>query len=132
MAIITTYSSWSMFQACPRKYQYRYIDCLVPKGRDDNLYFGGLIHECLDKWHSRNSLRGVLNIISESCAERTDNLYIKQMYHIARAMMLAYTEKYGHPHVWDKRFSTRQTEKQFENGRIVNPNTRHCSKRFRL
>lgn len=129
MSNIITYSSISTFQACPRKYQYRYIDCLVPKGRDDNLYFGGLIHECLDLWYQGETFLDLCWLISHKCIERDENPHIKQMFHIARSMMAAYIELYESP---DKRFNIDVTEKQFENGRIVNPNTGYCSKRFRF
>lgn len=148
--IITTYSMWNMFAGCPRKCQYRYFDCLVPKGRDDNLYFGGLIHECLAGFytpshigvftkdgikndiHETKDLRFafVLDIINNMCSEKEENIYIKQMFHTARSMMSTYIDKFWSEDNWDKRFTVESIEKQFDSGKIINPNTGYASKKF--
>ena len=41
-----------MFRNCRKACKWRYIEELVPLERDHNLYFGSVIHECLELWHA--------------------------------------------------------------------------------
>ena len=47
---VLSYSSWNMFRNCPRAYENRYLKYLVPKKEAESLWFGGLIHKCLEIW----------------------------------------------------------------------------------
>ena len=51
--MVTTYSMWRLFRNCRRAAEWRYLHHLVPRDRDSNLHFGALIHECLERWHTR-------------------------------------------------------------------------------
>lgn len=51
MSLTITQSSAAVYNLCPRKYQYRYDDCLVQLRRDPALEFGTMIHAALDVYH---------------------------------------------------------------------------------
>jgi hypothetical protein len=48
-----TYSSMSTFLTCRKKYKYKYVEKLRPDRKKQTLWFGSLIHNCLEMWHGR-------------------------------------------------------------------------------
>ena len=91
----TTYSMWSLFRNCRRACYWRYVKQIVPVNRKvETLWFGSLIHECLEIWHGKRELEPVLDHIDRSCVNRDAEPSVKRDWQYARAMMIAYAEKY--------------------------------------
>jgi len=124
--MVTTYSMWSLFRNCRKACDWRYVNELVPIKHDHNLSFGSLIHESLEKWHRHRDLSVVLDHIDRSLPSRSNDEGQKADWHLARAMMKSYAERYP---VED--FDVVFLEKTFE-GRIVNPATGAPSRSFVL
>lgn len=124
--IVSTYSMWSLFRNCRKAVEWRYLDHLVPLQRDRNLHFGSLIHECLQAWHQRRDLAEVLALIDRLCPHRLQDENQQRDWHLATAMMRAYTVRYA-----TDDFEVIALEKNFE-GPIVNPATGAASRSFRL
>ena len=121
----TTYSMWRLFRNCRMACKWRYIDELVPLTRNPNLYFGSVIHECLELWHGQRDLSKVIEHIDRTYVNRAQNADQKADWHLATAMMKAYAEHYA---VED--FEVVTLEKTFE-GPIVNPETGAASRKLR-
>ena len=115
--MLTTYSFWNSFRNCCKACQWRYLKGLVPLSRESALSFGTLIHSCLEMWHGGSDLSIVLDFIDKSLPNRYHDESQKFDWHLARAMMEGYAERYP---VED--FEVVALEKTFE-GRIVNPAT---------
>ena len=49
--ITTTYSFWNAFRNCRKACEWRYLKQLAPIQREQALFFGTLIHTCLEMWH---------------------------------------------------------------------------------
>jgi len=124
--IITTYSMWSLFRNCRMACKYRYTDCLVSIKRDKNLYYGSVIHECLEMWHQHRDISMVLEHIDKTYVQRSHDDNEKSDWHMATAMMNAYAERYH-----SEKFTVIELEKKFE-GSIVNPSTGAASRSFKL
>jgi hypothetical protein len=99
---------------------------LVPLQRDHNLYFGSLIHECLQSWHQRRDLAEVLALIDKLCPNRRQDEGQRRDWHLATAMMTAYAARYA-----AEDFEVIALEKNFE-GPIINPDTGAASRSFVL
>jgi hypothetical protein len=123
---ITTYSMWSLFRNCRMACKWRYIDELVPLTRDPNLYFGSVIHDCLEIWHGRRDLSKVIDHIDRTYANRAQNEDQKADWHLATAMMRAYAAHYP-----AEEFEVIALERTFQ-GPIVNPATGAASRSFVL
>lgn len=128
---LTTYSMWSAFRNCRKRYQWRYVEELVPLERNPNLRFGSLIHECLEFWHRwdnranrLNRLRSIMDYIDAACIQRTHDRRTQADWHLALAMMTGYAETYP-----EEEFEVVDLEKKFE-GPIINPVTRAQSRSF--
>ena len=123
---VSTYSMWSLFRNCRKKFEWRYIHQLVPLHRDPALSFGALIHECLELWHGNSPLADVLSHIDSSTRERHSDPAVKADYHLARAMMQGYAARYP-----TEDFITFALEETFR-GPIINPATGASSRTFTL
>ena len=121
-----TYSALSMFRDCRKAFQNRHIRQLVPVQTDDNLRFGSLIHNCLEQWHGGMSLDAVLDDIDHACERRAVDPDVKQMWHLARAMMRGYATRYP-----SEQWEVVALEKTFS-GPIINPETGAASRSFVL
>jgi len=122
----TTYSMWSAFRNCRKACQWRYLEELVPLETDQNLSFGGLIHRCLEIWHTDRDLNAVLDSIDRSFPNREQEPGEKKDWHLATAMMRGYAATYP-----TEEFEVVSLEKTFE-GEIVNPATGATSRSFVL
>lgn len=124
--MVSTYSMWSLFRNCRKAVDWRYLQQLVPLQRDHNLYFGSLIHECLQVWHQRRDLTEVLALIEKLCPNHRHDENQRRDGHLATAMMDAYAARYA-----AEDFEVIALEKNFE-GSIVNPATGAASRSFVL
>ena len=122
----TTYSMWSLFRNCRKAAHWRYFEELVPLSRDRNLYFGSLIHECLELWHRDRDLAAVLEHIDRACVARSQEPEQQRTWHLATAMMRGYATRYP-----AEDFEVVALERTFE-GSIVNPATGAQSRSFTL
>ena len=93
--IVSTYSMWSLFRNCRKAVEFRYLEQLVSLHRDQNLHFGSLIHECLEKWHTTRDLAQVLALIDRLCPQRSQDEDQQRDWHNATAMMEAYAARYA-------------------------------------
>jgi hypothetical protein len=124
--MISTYSMWSLFRNCRKAVDWRYLQQLVPLGRDRNLHFGSIIHECLQAWHQRRDLAEVLALIDRLCPNRLQDENQRRDWHLAIAMMSAYATRYAVDNL-----EVVALERNFE-GAIVNPATGAASRSFVL
>jgi len=124
--MVSTYSMWSLFRNCRKAVDWRYLQQLVPLHGDHNLYFGSLIHECLQVWHQRRDLAEVLALIGKLCPNHLHDENQRRDWHLATAMMNAYAARYA-----AEDFEVITLEKNFE-GPIVNPATGAASRSFVL
>ena len=124
--MVSTYSMWSLFRNCRKAVDWRYLQQLVPLGRDRNLHFGSIIHECLQAWHQRRDLAEVLALIDRLCPNRLQDENQRRDWHLATAMMTAYATRYAADDL-----EVVALEKNFE-GPIVNPATGAASRSFVL
>ncbi len=125
-----TYSSIQCFRTCPKKYQNRYLEGLVPKEKDDCLYFGTVIHHALETWYGlygqAYDLRcgEVLRILDEQCKDRETDTNVLKIFLQASAMMRAYMEHYRY-----EQLDIQEVEMKFT-GTIRNPDTGAESRTF--
>ena len=124
--IVTTYSALSMFRNCRKAFECRHIRGLEPLQRDENLRFGSLIHDCLEKWHGGMNLAAIEEEIDKACWRRTTDPDVKQTWHYARAIMRGYAAKYP-AEAW----GVIALEKTFS-GQIINPETGAASRSYVL
>lgn len=123
---LASYSMFSAFRNCRRKAELRYVENLVPIERDRNLRFGSEIHKYLEAWHLRRDLDEVLGLVDATYHAREGDPELKRDWHVARAMMAAYAERYS-----PEEFEVVSLEKEFR-GPIVNPRTGAASRSFDL
>ena len=124
--MVSTYSMWSLFRNCRKAVDWRYLQQIVPIQRDRNLYFGSLIHECLQTWHQRRDLAEVLALVDRLCPDRIRDENQFRDWHLATAMMKAYAARYA-----VEEFDVVALEKTFE-GPIINPASGAASRSFVL
>ncbi|MCL4552921.1 MAG: PD-(D/E)XK nuclease family protein [Candidatus Marsarchaeota archaeon] len=122
----TTYSMWNLFRSCRKACEWRYVRELVPIGRDGNLSFGSLMHECLERWHKDHDLTLALDHIDKAFVNRSLDDSQRAAWHLAQAMMNGYAACYP-----SEDFEVVALEKTFE-GSIVNPATGAASRSFTL
>ena len=98
--VLITYSMMRMFCECKKLFKYRYVDELVPATRDKNLFFGSIIHTCLEKYYSLDSEESKEEIdayITDIYAGNTnlEDIFCHSVEAIrAHAMMAAYRREY--------------------------------------
>lgn len=124
--MVTTYSMWKLFCNCRKAFEYRYLKNLVPKEINHNLFFGSVIHDCLEIWHGQRELEKVLEHIDQVYVNRAQDDHQLADWHLATAIMRSYSKHYP---VED--FEVVALEKTFE-GPIVNPDTNAASRSFLL
>ena len=126
-----TFSMLKTFRNCQRKCKFRYFEGLKPRERSENLWFGSLIHECLEL-HYRNEAWE--DFIDASTMNRDGDPDEKRMWHYAHAMMKAYAAKFpAEPFVFfaEDCYGPPAIEKKFKVP-IVNPSTGAKSRSFVL
>lgn len=124
--IVTTYSMWAQWRNCRKACWWRYVRELVPVKKVEALFFGSAIHDCLERWHRDKDLYPVLDHIDSLYPNRNGDENEKKQWHLARAMMRAYSERYAF-----EDFEVVALEKVFS-GPIINPATGAPSRTFTL
>ena len=126
-----TYSALKAFRNCRRMYDLRYNRSLVPLEEDDSLALGAMFHACLERWYKRAAdaptgqiVAEILDFIDGSYPDRFTDDRQRKNWHLARAMFLAYTEKYP-----SENFNVIAVEREFH-ATIVNPDTDCASRTF--
>lgn len=126
-----TYTALKAFRNCRRMYDLRYNRCLVPLEEDDSLALGAMFHVCLELWYKRAAdaptekvVADILDFIDGSYPDRLTDDRQRKNRHLARAMFLAYVEKYP-----SEDFDIVAVEREF-NASIVNPDTDCASRTF--
>ena len=80
----TTYSMWRLFRNCRMACKWRYIDELVPLTRNPNLYFGSVIHECLELWHGQRQTGSIRSLFRCAiCIHRVEEIRHHLIAHLA-------------------------------------------------
>lgn len=130
MKAVLTYSALNTFRTCPRKYHLRYVEHLRRQEVPEALGFGSVIHEALEQWYrlpaDSHRLLAVLDLIDAAYPNRGADEGEKARWHLARAMMTSYAERYA-----QETFEVLEVEKAFE-GVIRNPDTGRQSQTFRM
>lgn len=122
----TSYSLWRLFRNCRKACELRYIQNITPIDKNSNLAFGSIIHKCLEDWYSGVPSDQIMDQIDRNFPNRLFDEKEHAGWHLARAMMLAYIDKYA-----TKDFTPIALEKEFSVP-IVNPKTRAKSRTFNL
>jgi len=124
-----TYSASNMMRNCPRSYYYRYVQELVPLGRDETpMYFGSLIHECLEAYYNGEAKEVIQKKIDARYADKMHLPEDRRHWMVAREMMEAYMQsrpadgEEWRPVVLEKEFM----------GHIFNPDTWAKSRSFKM
>lgn len=112
---VLTYSAMSTFQACRRRYRYRYLDGLVPVDKAPALRFGTVTHRWLEVWHRTRSLSLAQDVIDAAYPNRTGDPGEKRDFHYQSAMLQAYAAQYP-----SEDFEVVGLEHEFSGG-LVNP-----------
>ncbi|MFQ5647466.1 MAG: PD-(D/E)XK nuclease family protein, partial [bacterium] len=120
----TTQSLWSDFRNCRRKCKIRTLDKLVPNQKEQCLFFGSVIHECLESWHGEYSLNWIQTCIDKTYPHKITDDNQRRDWHYATAMMKGYVRQYQ-----SEDFKVIALEKVFE-GPIINPLTGKASRSF--
>jgi hypothetical protein len=125
---VFTFSALNTFRNCPRKYKHRYLDNLQPREQAETLAFGSVIHEALEQWYravnEANRLQSVLDFIDSQYPLRESDHQQKATWHLARAMLTAYAQRYA-----QEDFEIVAVEQDFT-GDIRNPITGRSSQSF--
>jgi len=92
---ILTYSAFSTFRSCPRKYKNRYEDHLKSKEKADSLYFGQVIHEALTIFYrSGRNLEPVTDYLQKKLVSPENPDDSQHAFLLACAMMDGYAARY--------------------------------------
>jgi len=131
--MLSTYSMWSAFRMCRRQAYWRYVRKIVPRmAIAAPLYFGKLIHSCLEVWHgaqhegagSIDALNQALTVIELSIPSHPSGTPQHAIWHLARALMRGYAARYQH-----EDWRVIKIEHQFD-APIINPETGKTSRSF--
>lgn len=126
----STYSMWSTFRDCRKRYYWRWIEKLEPNYRDPKLALGTLVHQCLESWYYPSDAspdhrrEKIAQIIDESTPERDTDPQERKNWHLAHAMMNAYYAQYPR-----EDFQVLSVETEFESP-IINPDSDRVSRTF--
>ena len=128
---ILTFSAAKKFQSCHKAYYNRYKKNLVPLEQDEVLFLGSTIHNCLELWYKRDPNDPIIEIqigrlIDEAYPMRVSDEKQKKDWHLAKAMMEGYINKYP-----SEDFEIVDTELEFCVP-IINPATNRTSRSFEL
>ena len=130
MKSVLTYSALNCFRNCPQKYKLRYVDQLRRPEPPENLAFGTVVHEALERWYTlpadNHRLLMVLDFIDSQYPNREADAKEKAAWHLARAILMGYAERYGR-----EEFEVVHVEKPFE-AEIRNPETGRLSQTFTI
>lgn len=122
---ILTYSAFSTFRACPRKYKNRYEDGLKPTSKVDSLYFGQMIHEAMTLCYQTGGNRKVLwRYLDQAFPKNETEFGANRVRLMAYAMLNAYAEYYA-----QEKFEIVGLDVEFI-GEIRNPRTGRESRTF--
>jgi len=130
MKSVLTFSSLNCFRNCPQKYKLRYVDLLRRPEQPENLAFGAVIHEALQRWYmlpaGNHRLFAVLDFLDSQYPNRQLDAKEKANWHLARAMLVGYAGRYE-----NDEFEVLHVEKAFE-ADIRNPDTGRASQTFTI
>jgi len=125
---LLTFSALNTFRNCARKYKHRYVDQLQPREKAESLSFGSVIHGALERWYRLASDAGrlwtALQFLDEQFPQRDHDPIQKHRWHLARAMLVGYAQRYP-----SEDFEIVEIEKTFT-GEIRNPDTGRPSQTF--
>jgi hypothetical protein len=129
--MLSTYSMWSAYRMCRRQAYWRYVRKIVPRAVvAAPLYFGKLIHSCLEVWHGRtgtealDALDQALAVIELAIPSHPSGAPQHAIWHLARALMRGYAARYQH-----EDWRVIKIEHQFD-AQIINPATGATSRSF--
>lgn len=102
--LLSTYSMWSTFRMCRRHAYWRYIRAIIPRAAvAEPLYFGKLIHACLEVWHKQvattllspeERLNTAYQTIDQAIPNHPFGSREHFNWHLARAIMRGYAAQY--------------------------------------
>ncbi len=114
-----THSMMQCFQDCRQKYQYRYVDEVVPVTSADALYFGSAVHRGLENWFKYGIRDAAL--LAVECQDMPEPEIIK-----AKCLLERYID-----HWQPEQFEVLEVEYEFASP-IVNPQTKRNLRTWKL
>ncbi len=125
-----TCSSLKTFKLCRKDYNLRFVRGLRSLDESEAQYLGSVMHGALERWHGRGdadkdaATTAIFDYIDAAFPNRDQDERRKKDWHLARAMFMAYMERYP-----SEEFTVVAVEKQFQCP-IVNPDTGAASRSF--
>ena len=96
-------SEVSDFLRCRKRYNYRWIQNLEPKQRNEKLTIGSAIHKFLEVWYtdrrSHDAIQAMRDYIMDN-SEGLDEMQLHDMLDLATAVCTNYTSTYGFESNW--------------------------------
>lgn len=114
-----THSMMQCFMDCRQKYQFRYVDEVVPVTSAAALYFGSAVHRGLESWFKYGIKDAALLAIE--CQDMPEPEIIR-----AKALLEKYIEHWS-----PEQFEVVEVEYEFATP-IRNPSTKRCSRVWKL
>jgi hypothetical protein len=119
-----SYTAFSTFQTCRRRFLHRFVSGLVPKEKSPALRFGTVTHLWLEAWHRSRSAAEAQAIVDSAFVNRASDRDEKRDWHLQTALLKAYTAQYP-----TEDFEVVALEQEFA-GPLVNPATGWPSRSF--
>lgn len=121
---LLTNSQKSTYQECPKKFSYMYEKGYRPIKEKHALWFGSLIHKCLEQWFNGKSIVEIIDYLHDIGVDGTYGERIDIIK--CRELMIGYNHKWK-----NVKLKTLAVEKEFSIP-LINPKTVHTSRTFRL
>jgi len=121
-----TFSALAALRKCPKCYQLRYLDQLVPIETPRALSFGRVFHEVLEHHYRGLSADALRDRIDAAFPDRIADGDQRQQWHVMHAILTGYLSRYS-----QEPFHPVYLEYQFDQP-LVNPQTNCPSRTFRL
>lgn len=91
------------FLRCRKRYDYRWIQNLEPKQRNEKLTIGSAIHKFLEVWYtdrrSHDAIQAMRDYITDN-SEGLDEFQLQDMLHLSTVICTNYVDTYGAESNW--------------------------------
>ena len=125
---LLTQSALKMYQSCPRKFDYRQQQKLIPLEQADALRFGGRFHDVIEQRNDGKDLKACIFSLEETYADRNfdeSGKMINEFCHLV-GMTMAYFKQYPKE---QETFTFEKVEEKIESP-LINPDSGHPSRSF--
>ena len=125
--MIATYSSLTTFAQCERKFYLRYIKQIAPRTQVQALYFGRVIHTCLEMLYRGATIQEVGDWLMS--AHRIGEIEAVDLWK-ANAMIGGYHARYSTPDGFDPDWKILAVEQVIDPQKVINPRTKRSLRTF--